>query len=104
MWITIAGGVLLLVMGYQIRYKRRYSLIAGYDPRRTSRPDAIADLFGGILLIAGASLVIVGIATRVLPTAPWGVVAATIAVGQLVAIVVGSVIIARRSKDSRDGA
>jgi hypothetical protein len=101
MWVTTAVGALFLVLGYQIRSKRRYSLIAGYDPRRTSSPDAIADLLGGACLIAGASFVFVGIGARVFPTAPWGGIVAIVAIGQLVAIAVGGVIVARRQEGTR---
>jgi hypothetical protein len=94
-------GVLFVVLGYQLRYRKRYRLIAGYDPRRTKNPEPIARMLGGVMLVSGVCQIIVAVGSRVVPgAAPWLAVNAAILLGTLLAIVIGSVRLHRQSKIS----
>jgi hypothetical protein len=83
-------GVLLTWHGYQILYRKRYTLIAGYHPERTKHPVAIARMLGPILLIGGTCLFLPGVGSYLLPTlAPWATIASYVPVGMLVALIPG---------------
>lgn len=91
-------GTLLVVAGYQLRFKKRYSLIAGYDAKRTSNPEPIARLLGGVTLVGGLCFVIAGVGSRLFPAkSSWDAVTAVLAVGMVAAILFGSVGLKRRA-------
>ncbi len=95
--LSLVVAVLLLAIGYQLRYRKRYSLIAGYHPQRTANPEAIARMLGGVCLASGACFGLFAFGSRVLPTvAPWGAIFPAIPVGTLIAIAVGSLRTSRR--------
>jgi hypothetical protein len=90
-------GVLLVAAGYQLRFKKRYSLIAGYDSRRTRNPEPLARMLGRVLLVGGACLMFVAVGSGLFPAiASWNLAVAVIAVGMLTAVLVGSVVLNRR--------
>jgi Domain of unknown function (DUF3784) len=100
MWsISLIVAALFLAIGYQLRYKKRYALIAGYHPLRTENPEAIARMLGGVSLASGVCFGLVGLSSRLVPTAaPWGAIFSAIPVGTLIAIAIGSLKIGRRPK------
>lgn len=98
--VQVLVGLSLLWGGYQILYRKRYALIAGYHPERTKNPETIARMLGPVLLIGGACLVIAGIARFLFPTlAPWNnKLIPVVAVGMLFAVAIGSIKINRDLK------
>ena len=60
--IVIFAGLPLLVLGYLIKYRKRVSLIAGYDPARVRDPEGLARWFGSwTLTLGGLSVLFAGL-------------------------------------------
>jgi hypothetical protein len=92
-------GFLFVLLGYQLRYRKRYWLIAGYDARTTKNPEPIARMLGGVVIVSGACQVVVAACSRTFPAAvPWPAINLAILFGTLLAIVIGSVNLHRQSK------
>ena len=64
--LVMIGAVNLLV-GYLIRYRRQYGLMAGYDPRRLRTPERLARWTGGWGIALGLECIATGIAAACLP-------------------------------------
>lgn len=91
MWMELALGTLLIACGYQLRYKHRYSLIAGYDPRRTKNPKPLARMLGGIAIAWGLWTVATTALAHLFPSAaPWDTVRIATLIGVIAAILIGS--------------
>ncbi len=98
MWLLgVFASFAIAVAGYQLRYKKRYWLIAGYDRRRTKNAEPLAQMLGGIMLVGGACLAVNAVGRHTAQAWPsW--IAPTIAVGMVAAVVIGGVILNHRSK------
>ena len=46
-------GAVNLVVGYLIRYRQQYGLMAGYDPKRLPNPERLARWMGGWSMALG---------------------------------------------------
>jgi hypothetical protein len=55
-------GAVNLGVGYLIRYRRQYGLIAGYDPKRTANPERLARWVGGWSMALGFEALISALA------------------------------------------
>jgi len=55
-------GAVNIVVGYLIRYRRQYGLIAGYDPKRHANPERLARWMGGWSLALGVESLLASIA------------------------------------------
>jgi hypothetical protein len=55
-------GAVNIVVGYLIRYRQQYGLIAGYDPKRHPSPERLARWMGGWSLALGVESLIAAIA------------------------------------------
>lgn len=57
--IMLVASVIVLVIGYQIRFQRRLSLIAGLEVSRVRDPDGLARWIGtGLLAVGGLELLL----------------------------------------------
>jgi hypothetical protein len=94
MWLGVVIGIVLTIGGYQLRYKQRYSLIAGYDPGRTKHPQVIARVLGAIFLVWGPWAALLAILSHAFPTAaPWDTIQTMTVMCLPAAVIVGSVFI-----------
>lgn len=61
-FLLVAIGALNALLGYLIRYRKQYGLIAGYDPRRLANPERLARWVGGWSIVIGIECIAAGIA------------------------------------------
>lgn len=52
--LVFALGLLLVYMGYLIKVKRMTNLIAGYDPKKVTDEEGLANWVGGKVILVGA--------------------------------------------------
>jgi len=69
--IWFVGAMFLVVLGYQIKVKKRYDLIAGYEPSRTPNPELLGSFIGDTLFKGAGFLVGLAILRFVLPDYSW---------------------------------
>jgi uncharacterized membrane protein YadS len=69
-WVTfllLAFGLLNAWLGYLIRYRREYGLMAGFDLTRVRDPQRLARWVGGCSMVMGAACVAAGISMLTWP-------------------------------------
>ena len=88
--IFFVTNAMLLVLGYLIKYQRKMSLIAGYDPERVTDERGLANWVGGGLLLIGGIGVAVGLLMVVVPEDYMLLLVLPFGVG----IVIGSIVLA----------
>ncbi|HTH83185.1 MAG TPA: DUF3784 domain-containing protein [Mucilaginibacter sp.] len=65
---TLAGmGLLFLLLGYLIKYKKKMNLIAGYDPTQIADKDGLANWMGGVTIVMGSILMLSALALHYFP-------------------------------------
>ena len=67
MSILLAIGGLNAWLGYLIRYRHEYGLIAGYDMRRVPDPERLARWLGGWGIVLGLACMTAAIAASTAP-------------------------------------
>jgi hypothetical protein len=66
--MLIISATMFLWYGYQIRYKRHYDLIEGFDSRNLSDPVSWARLSGLLQMLLGTALLLTAIAGMLAPS------------------------------------
>ena len=60
--LLVLIGAVNLGVGYLIRYRKQYGLIAGYDSKRQPNPERLARWVGGWTLGLGIECLVAGVA------------------------------------------
>jgi hypothetical protein len=81
---TIVVGIIVLILGYLVKFRGWTFLLAGYDPTRITDEDALADLAGGTLLRIGLVIISFGGLAAVGLTSP--LIESLVAVAILIAV------------------
>ncbi|MBS4008552.1 MAG: DUF3784 domain-containing protein [Clostridium sp.] len=57
--VFLASGLLLILLGYLIRFKKMLFLLSGYDERKVKDKDALAHFAGNFVMLIGVAMPIV---------------------------------------------
>jgi hypothetical protein len=57
--VLLVGGLLLLILGYLIRFKKMLWLLSGYDERKVKNKEALARFAGNYVILIGIFMLIV---------------------------------------------